>query len=150
MYTVNPTKIIALGLNYRDHIAESHTVKVQGFTDEIPKEPILFPKTPNVLVGPGDSIVIPRFLKDYGFESLRTDYEVSCEELDVAVAAARAAGALGARMTGGGFGGSAIALIHTADAAKITHAVEDAFAAHGWVAPRILYAVPAPGASRVS
>ncbi len=75
MYTVNPTKIIALGLNYRDHIAESHTVKVQGFTDEIPKEPILFPKTPNVLVGPGDSIVIPRFLKDYGFESLRTDYE---------------------------------------------------------------------------
>ncbi len=75
VYTVNPTKIIALGLNYRDHIAESHTVKVQGFTDEIPKEPILFPKTPNVLIGPGESIVIPRFLKDYGFESLRTDYE---------------------------------------------------------------------------
>lgn len=75
VYTVNPTKIVALGLNYRDHIAESHSVKVQGFTDEIPKEPILFPKTPNVLIGPGDSIVIPRFLKDYGFESLRTDYE---------------------------------------------------------------------------
>lgn len=75
VYTVNPSKIIALGLNYRDHIAESHTVKVQGFTDEIPKEPILFPKTPNVLIGPEDSIIIPRFLKDYGFESLRTDYE---------------------------------------------------------------------------
>lgn len=74
-YKVNPSKIIALGLNYRDHIAESHSVKVQGFTDEIPKEPILFPKTPNVLVGPGDAIVIPRFLKDYHFELLRTDYE---------------------------------------------------------------------------
>ena len=53
---------------------------------------------------------------DASHESLRVDYEVSCDELDVAVAAARAAGALGARMTGGGFGGSAIALIG-ADAA---------------------------------
>ncbi len=74
-YPVNPTKIIALGLNYRDHIAESHSVKVQGFTDEIPAEPILFPKTPNVLVGPGEPIVIPRFLKDYGFEEPRVDHE---------------------------------------------------------------------------
>ena len=74
-YTVNPTKIIALGLNYRSHIAESHSVKVSGFTDEIPEEPILFPKTPNVLIGPGEPIVIPRFLIDYRFEELRTDYE---------------------------------------------------------------------------
>jgi 2-keto-4-pentenoate hydratase/2-oxohepta-3-ene-1,7-dioic acid hydratase in catechol pathway len=74
-YTVNPTKIIALGLNYRDHIAESHSVKVQGFTSEIPTEPILFPKTPNVLVGPGDPIVIPKFIADYNFQEPRTDYE---------------------------------------------------------------------------
>lgn len=74
-YTVNPTKIIALGLNYRDHIAESHSVNVRGFTDEVPIEPILFPKTPNVLIGPEDRIVIPAFLKDYGFKELRTDYE---------------------------------------------------------------------------
>lgn len=74
-YEVRPTKIIALGLNYRSHIAESHSVKVQGFTGEIPQEPILFPKTPNVLIGPGEQIVIPRFLKDYRFEELRTDYE---------------------------------------------------------------------------
>lgn len=74
-YEVNPTKIIALGLNYRSHIAESHSVKVRGFTDEVPEEPILFPKTPNVLIGPGEKIVIPAFLKDYGFEELRTDYE---------------------------------------------------------------------------
>ena len=74
-YTVNPTKIIALGLNYRDHIAESHSVNVQGFTDEVPTEPILFPKTSNVLIGPEDPIVIPEFLKEYGFKELRTDYE---------------------------------------------------------------------------
>ncbi len=74
-YSVNPTKIIALGLNYRSHIAESHSVKVRGFTDEVPEEPILFPKTPNVLIGSGEPIVIPGFLLDYHFEDLRTDYE---------------------------------------------------------------------------
>jgi 2-keto-4-pentenoate hydratase/2-oxohepta-3-ene-1,7-dioic acid hydratase in catechol pathway len=74
-YTVNPSKIVALGLNYRDHIAESHSLKVQGFTPEIPSEPVLFPKTPNVLIGPGEPIVIPSFLKDYGFEEPRVDYE---------------------------------------------------------------------------
>ena len=50
-------------------------------------------------------------LLDASHDSLRDDYEVSCEELDVAVEIAREAGALGARMTGGGFGGSAIALV---------------------------------------
>ena len=74
-YTVNPSKIIALGLNYRDHVAESASVKVQGFTDDIPTEPILFPKTPNVLIGPEDPIVIPRFLNDYNFDIPRVDYE---------------------------------------------------------------------------
>jgi 2-keto-4-pentenoate hydratase/2-oxohepta-3-ene-1,7-dioic acid hydratase in catechol pathway len=74
-YTVNPSKIVALGLNYRDHVAESAPVKVRGFTDDIPTEPILFPKTPNVLIGPGDTIVIPRFLNDYDFDAPRVDYE---------------------------------------------------------------------------
>ncbi len=74
-YEINPSKIIALGLNYRSHIAESHSVKVRGFTEEIPEEPILFPKTPNVLIGPNEPIIIPAFLLDYGFEDLRTDYE---------------------------------------------------------------------------
>jgi 2-keto-4-pentenoate hydratase/2-oxohepta-3-ene-1,7-dioic acid hydratase in catechol pathway len=74
-YTVNPSKLIALGLNYRSHIAESGSVKVKGFTDEEPEEPLLFPKTPNVLIGPEMPIVIPRFLKTCGFASLRTDYE---------------------------------------------------------------------------
>ena len=72
---INPTKLIALGLNYRAHIAENVSVKVKGFTNDVPVEPLLFPKTPNVLVGPDHSIVIPKFLKEYGFKTLRTDYE---------------------------------------------------------------------------
>lgn len=72
---INPTKLIALGLNYRAHIAESVSVKVKGFTEEVPAEPLLFPKTPNVLIGPEENIVIPAFLKEYGFKNLRTDYE---------------------------------------------------------------------------
>jgi 2-keto-4-pentenoate hydratase/2-oxohepta-3-ene-1,7-dioic acid hydratase in catechol pathway len=74
-YTVAPTKIIALGLNYRDHIQESRSVKVRGFTDEIPAEPILFPKTPNVLIGPDQAVIIPKFLESYHFKNPRVDYE---------------------------------------------------------------------------
>lgn len=72
---IRPSKIIAIGLNYLDHIKESKSVNVQNFTDEIPTEPILFPKTPNVLIGPGEPIVLPAFVDDYAFEECRTDYE---------------------------------------------------------------------------
>jgi len=75
IYNVNPQKIIALGLNYRDHIKESVSVKVKGFTEEVPSEPILFPKTPNVLIGNGETIIIPGYLKEYRFEQIRVDYE---------------------------------------------------------------------------
>ncbi len=74
-YTVNPTKIIALGLNYREHIAESVSMKVRGVDPEIPEEPVLFPKAPNVLIGPDEDIVIPAFLDRYRFETPRVDYE---------------------------------------------------------------------------
>jgi len=75
LYTVRPSKIIALGLNYHAHIAESHSVKVQGFTGEVPEEPILFAKTPNVLIGPEEPIMLPAFSDRYGFENPRIDYE---------------------------------------------------------------------------
>jgi 2-keto-4-pentenoate hydratase/2-oxohepta-3-ene-1,7-dioic acid hydratase in catechol pathway len=74
-YTVQPQKIIALGLNYRDHIKESVTAQAAGAQDELPAEPILFPKTPNVLIGPDEQIRIPRILAGYGFQEPRTDYE---------------------------------------------------------------------------
>lgn len=88
-------------------------------------------------------------LLDASHESLRLDYEVSCAELDVAVAAARDAGALGARMTGGGFGGSAIALVEADAATAVADAVAAAFAAHGWAEPGFLIAVAGPAAARV-
>ena len=72
---INPSKIIALGLNYQEHIAESHSVMVQGRTHEPPKEPVLFPKTPNVLISSGSTIIIPKFVSEYGFDDMRTDFE---------------------------------------------------------------------------
>ena len=74
-YQLNPSKIIALGMNYHEHIRESDTINVSGLTKEIPKEPILFAKTPNVLIGPGEPIIIPRFLREYKFDQMRVDYE---------------------------------------------------------------------------
>ena len=79
-------------------------------------------------------------LMDASHASLRDDYEVSCRELDVAVEAARAAGALGARMTGGGFGGSAIALVRADAVDAVAAAVADAFAAQDLHAPAFLVA----------
>ncbi|MEW2438708.1 galactokinase [Streptomyces caniferus] len=84
-----------------------------------------------------------------GHASLRDDFKISCRELDLAVDTANAAGALGARMTGGGFGGSAIVLVEEADAPAVGAAVTQAFAAAGHAAPRIFEAVPSPGAHRI-
>jgi galactokinase len=80
--------------------------------------------------------------------SMRDDYEISAPELDVAVDAAAEAGAIGARMTGGGFGGSAIALVEDAD--TVRDAVEAAFARKNYTAPAFLEAVPSAGASRLA
>jgi galactokinase len=79
--------------------------------------------------------------------SLRDDYAVSCPELDVAVAASLAAGAMGARMVGGGFGGSAIALIKAEDVADTRDAVTKAFETHGFKRPRFFTSLPSAGAS---
>jgi galactokinase len=88
-------------------------------------------------------------LMDASHASLRDDYEVSCPELDLAVEAARTAGAYGARMTGGGFGGSAIALVDSDDVTRVTDAVHAAFAKRGWAAPGTLTATGDAAASRV-
>jgi galactokinase len=81
--------------------------------------------------------------------SLRDDFEITVPELDVAVDAALAAGALGARMTGGGFGGCIIALVEAAAADSVLAAIEKAFADHGFTTPSSLAADPSPGASRI-
>jgi galactokinase len=82
-------------------------------------------------------------------DSLRDDYRVTIPELDVAVTAALSTGALGARMTGGGFGGSVIALVPADRADACADAVTAAFAAHGFNAPAAFRAEAMPGAHRV-
>ncbi|WP_329376384.1 galactokinase [Streptomyces sp. NBC_01351] len=84
-----------------------------------------------------------------GHRSLRDDYEVSCPELDLAVATAEAAGAYGSRMTGGGFGGSALALIDADAEEPVTRAVTEAFARAGFKPPSITPAAPSAGATRL-
>jgi len=87
-------------------------------------------------------------LMDASHASLRDDYEVSCDELDVAVEAARAAGAIGARMTGGGFGGSAVAVVRNADLDAVSTAVVAAFADRGWDRPDVFEVTPSDGGRR--
>ena len=74
-YPVTPSKIICMGLNYRDHVAEHDKIGAPGFTAQIPTEPVLFPKTPNTLIGPDQPIVIPKFIYECGFEKVETHYE---------------------------------------------------------------------------
>ncbi|MFD3400936.1 galactokinase [Kribbella sp. NPDC058693] len=82
--------------------------------------------------------------------SLRDDFEITVPELDVAVDTALEAGALGARMTGGGFGGCIIALVEADASESVLAAIEKAFAEHGFSTPSALAAAPSAGASRLS
>jgi galactokinase len=81
--------------------------------------------------------------------SLRDDFEVSWPEADATVEAAIETGACGARMTGGGFGGSVIALVPAAHGEQIRAAVADRFARQDWPAPGFTEVVPSAGARRV-
>ena len=80
--------------------------------------------------------------------SMRDDFEISVPELDTAVETALAAGAIGARMTGGGFGGAAIALIEQDAVAAVSDAVIAAFEDAGYTAPHLFTVTPSAGARR--
>jgi len=87
-------------------------------------------------------------LLDASHVSMRDDFEISVPELDAAVEAARGAGAIGARMTGGGFGGAAIALTPHEAIPAVTNAVLTAFAQRGFRAPELFVVHAADGARR--
>lgn len=89
-------------------------------------------------------------LMNASHDSLADDYEVSCRELDIAVASSRRAGALGARMTGGGFGGSAITLVESAQIDTVAAAVLGAAAEHGLPTPQLHRVVPSEPGGRVA
>jgi galactokinase len=88
-------------------------------------------------------------LLDASHESLRDDFAVSVPELDTAVAAARQAGAVGARMTGGGFGGSVLALVPQDRCGALAEHVDAAFARAGFARPGVFPVEASAGARRV-
>ncbi|WP_231951318.1 galactokinase [Nocardia terpenica] len=101
-----------------------------------------------MLRGGGDPRAIGPILAA-GHASLRDDFEISTPQLDAAVDAATAAGAYGARMVGGGFGGSIIALTDTERTPLVVEAIEKRFRAADFAAPRTFVAVPSAGARRI-
>ena len=84
-----------------------------------------------------------------GHRSLRDDFEISTPELDAAAETAEAAGAYGARMFGGGFGGSALALIDTDAVDAVKAAIDRVYAERGFKPAAFFSAVPAAGAHRL-
>jgi galactokinase len=82
--------------------------------------------------------------------SMRDDYEITVPQVDVAVRTALSAGAYGARMTGGGFGGCILALIDADAADTVAGAIRDAFAANGFGEPAAFLGVPSQGAGRLA
>jgi galactokinase len=79
--------------------------------------------------------------------SLRDDFEISWPHANVTVDAASAAGALGARMIGGGFGGSVLALVPADAGPAVRTAIADAFARRSWATPEFIDTVPSGGAA---
>lgn len=100
-------------------------------------------------LGKGDFVKVGQLI-NASHVSLRDDYTVSCPELDTAVDASLAAGALGSRMVGGGFGGSAIALIEASKTTQTIRSVEKAFADKKFKAPRFFTSLPSQGAELLS
>ena len=97
----------------------------------------------------GDFVKVGQLINQ-SHQSLRDDYAVSCPELNAAVEASLAAGALGSRMVGGGFGGSAIALIEASKTSQTIGAVDKAFADKKFKAPRFFTSLPSQGAELLS
>ncbi|SDR85710.1 galactokinase [Microlunatus soli] len=88
-------------------------------------------------------------LLDASHASMRDDFEITVPTVDLAVQTARAAGAIGARMTGGGFGGCVIALVPSGTGDQVAGAVKAAFAEAGFGAPAHFLAYPSAGARRL-
>jgi galactokinase len=88
-------------------------------------------------------------LLDASHESMRDDFEITVPQVDLAVETARSSGSLGARMTGGGFGGCIIALVELGDSERIGDAIVESFGAAGYGPPVYFTAVPSTGAQRL-
>ena len=88
-------------------------------------------------------------LLDASHASMRDDFEITVPTVDLAVETAREQGALGARMTGGGFGGCIIALVPAGASTEVAARIADRFASAGFHPPEHFVGVPSAGAGRV-
>ena len=128
----------------RDNLSESEFMRARHAVTEIAR--VLEAVTK---LNASDYPALGKLLNE-SHRSLRDDYTVSCPESDLVVVTANENGALGARMVGGGFGGSVIALINRADTGKISIAIENAFAKAGYKPPRFFTSLPSAGARLIN
>ena len=80
---------------------------------------------------------------------MRDDFDITVPQVDLAVAALLDAGAHGARMTGGGFGGSVLAIVEAEQTIAVCDAVETAYAKAGYPPPGPFTATASAGAHRL-
>ncbi|MEV6330689.1 galactokinase [Streptomyces sp. NPDC051909] len=146
----------ALGVRTLREVGVAHLPESLGrLTDETVRRYVRHVVTDNArvertiaLLDAGDPRAVGPLLVE-GHASLRDDLRVSCPELDLAVRAAVEAGALGARMTGGGFGGSVVVLVEDGVADEVARAVGEVFRVAGFAEPRVFPVVPGAGARRL-
>jgi galactokinase len=131
-----------------DDVARLHDPRLQARTRHVVTENQRVDRVVELVAAGRVAEIGP--LLDASHASLRDDYEVSAVELDVVVEAATAAGALGARMVGGGFGGSAIALVRAGQAGPVGDAVVAACRERGLTRPGSLTVTSGPAARRLS
>jgi galactokinase len=139
----------ALGV---DEVSQAEPAAVEALADDVLRRRARHVLSENArvvqaveLIGTDDWTGLGAVL-DASHTSMRDDFEISCPELDLAVASARTAGALGARMTGGGFGGSAVALVPGTRIDQLERVVTAAFADADLREPAYLVATPSDAA----
>jgi galactokinase len=122
-------------------------------------DPLVFKRVRHVVTENARVLEAVQLLKESGplkigsqlyssHESMRDDFEISIDELDSAVEVAMSSGAIGARMTGGGFGGAAIALIESRKIDGLRTSLSEEFEARGYVAPEVFSVLADEGARR--
>ncbi len=139
----------------RDVTADSLAEALERLDDEVMRRRVRHVVTENQRVLDTVDLLRAGRVRDIGplltasHASMRDDFEITVAQVDVAVETALAAGAHGARMTGGGFGGCVLALIDDARAADVTAAVEQAYADRDFTAPTCWTVTAGPGATRL-
>lgn len=144
----------AIGVAALRDVAEADLARFAGRLDEVTARRVRHVVTENARVLStveklrGGSVTGIGPLLTASHASMRDDYEITVPEVDTAVEVALAAGAYGARMTGGGFGGCVLALVDADAADRVAHRVAAAFAERGFTEPTWFQAVAAGGAGR--